>query len=675
MSKTPSGRRRTPRRASRYAFELVKRTLKMPDGTRLATTIFMPIARRNNEKFPVLLELLPYRKDDTFVLLDYSTYAYFAKKGYITVKVDIRGTGGSSGPTPPREYSDAEINDAEEIIRQLAELPESNGNVAMWGISWSGFNSIQVAMRKPPQLKAIIPMHSSDDLYHDDLHYVDGVLHFDPYHIFINHELALPRTPRYEIDERYFRDRFNQTPWLFTYLANQRDGKFWREKSLMFQGYDKIDIPVYLLGGLLDGYRDTVVRLLEKLPGPVKADIGPGAHSSPDDAVPGPNFEWQDEVVDWLHPIMYQDSQARRPSRSKRKLTVFVRDGHAPNIDQEISPGKWRVVDWPVKGSRKKCFYPSQGGKLSSRPGKPGLDRMTSTAGSGTAIGWWWGDNTDDTRTDDAHGLCYNSAVLAQPLQIIGMPKAQLKVTCDSKLAHWAVRLEDVAPDGKVSLVTGALINGCHIEGRLPGRKLVPGESYDIDIPLHFTTWTFQPGHRIRLAVANAQFPMAWPSPGVVSSTLATDCRGTVLNLPTVPVGAGRKPTLPKPARKPVCPFANELALEEGQQPYERFVTRTGGNTIFQHTSRSAYRVRRRNFLVTTDNVWTTNDRDPSTSIYEGNAQTEIVTAKRNVTLKTQILVESSTTEFVVTFTRELRVNGKRMRQKVWQQSFKRILH
>lgn len=138
----------------------------MKDGVRLSATFFKPVPRSPSEKFPVLFEFLPYRKEDTFYLRDYPLYTYFARHGFIMAKVDIRGTGSSEGPVPPREYSEQELDDAVEIIDQLSRMPGTNGRVGMWGISWGGFNAIQVAMRQPPALKTILALDASDDLAH-----------------------------------------------------------------------------------------------------------------------------------------------------------------------------------------------------------------------------------------------------------------------------------------------------------------------------------------------------------------------------------------------------------------------------------------------------------------------------------------------------------------------------
>ncbi|MBK7922876.1 MAG: hypothetical protein IPJ95_04485 [Gemmatimonadetes bacterium] len=156
---------------------------------------------------------------------------------------------------PSREYSEQELDDAEQVIAQLARRRDGNGHVGMWGISWGGFNAIQVAMRQPPALKAILALHATDDLFHDDVHYIDGALHLDPYILQIDHENGLPRTPGYAFDAAYFRDRFDASPWVLTYLKQPADGPFWRRNGLRFRP-EALTIPAYLIGGLLDGYRD-----------------------------------------------------------------------------------------------------------------------------------------------------------------------------------------------------------------------------------------------------------------------------------------------------------------------------------------------------------------------------------------------------------------------------------
>ena len=121
--------------------------ITLSDGTRLAARIWMP-EDAEGEPVPAVLEYLPYRKRDGTCLRDESTYPIFASAGIAGVRVDIRGSGESDGVIDG-EYTSRELSDACEVIAWIAKQPWSNGNVGMMGISWGGFNCLQVAALHP----------------------------------------------------------------------------------------------------------------------------------------------------------------------------------------------------------------------------------------------------------------------------------------------------------------------------------------------------------------------------------------------------------------------------------------------------------------------------------------------------------------------------------------------
>jgi uncharacterized protein len=133
-----------------YGVRMEQAWIPMKDGVHLAATLYMPDGAKPADTFPALLEYLPYRKDDDTAAEDYSKHAYFARRGYVSVRVDIRGFGASEGIPPEREYSEQEQVDGEQVIAWLAHQPWSNGNVGMFGISWGGFSALQMAMRHAP---------------------------------------------------------------------------------------------------------------------------------------------------------------------------------------------------------------------------------------------------------------------------------------------------------------------------------------------------------------------------------------------------------------------------------------------------------------------------------------------------------------------------------------------
>jgi hypothetical protein len=159
----------------------------------------------------------------------------------------------------------------------------------------------------------------------------------------------------------------------------------------------------------------------------------------------------------------------------------------------------------------------------------------------------WWGDVAPDQRGTDAFSLVYDSAPLEQDVEILGFPHAVLAVAADAKRANWIARLSDVAPDGTVTQVTGAAMNGTHRESPREPKDLVPGESLELGIEMHFTSWTFPKGHRIRLAVNNSQWPMLWPTPEAMTTELRLG--SSRLTLPVVPFAQRPVPDFLPPSK------------------------------------------------------------------------------------------------------------------------------
>lgn len=657
-----------PDTGTHYEFSLESGTLEMQDGVQLAVTYYRPAAKTPGETFPVIMEMLPYRKDDFFALGDYDYGAYFAKRGYVVARVDVRGTGGSGGGIPESEYSQAEISDAEELVAQLARKSWSNGNVGMYGLSWSAFNSLMTAHRNPPALKAIIAAHGSTDLFYNDVHYIDGALHIDSYAHQIDTDNAMPQSPDYRIDEAYFRNRFDKEPWIFTWLRQQQDGSFWRQESLKFK--TPLEVPAYLIGGLLDGYRDFAMDVSQTSKAPVIVEIGPWNHAWPEYGAPGPNYEWRQKALRWWdHWLKGMDNGVLDEPRRM----AFMRTGHAPATDRATVPGYWRCdKQWPVEGGTSRRLYPQTAQQLGATPAtQETAQALLYRAGAGMAAGGWWGEQTGDMAADDAHSLVYDSAPLTEAVEIMGMPQVHLRVAADAPFYQWTVRLEDVAPDGQVSLVSGAVINPSQRLSRLAPVALVPGEPTALSTSIHFTTWRFKPGHRIRLAVANAQFPMIWPSPtpGTTRLLLGGD---TWLDLPVVPVQNETSPAcaLPPPESSDSAPFGQ---MTTNGPFFSSTRDEATGDSTFMTTSDVNWTIYDNKYQSSESYRWDVNDATPANARYQGERRNVFTIAGRELTLLARAQIESDSSHFHVTFTKTLWQNGSLVRERTWTDSIPRV--
>ena len=146
--------------------------IELPDGVRVAIRLWLP---HDAESHPVsaILDSVPYRKSDGTAIGDAAWGTYFAAHGFAFARVDLRGSGDSTGLLED-EYSEQEQIDTERVIAWLAHRPWCTGAVGMIGISWGGFAALQLAARNPDHLRGVVPIHASDDRYADDVHYIGG---------------------------------------------------------------------------------------------------------------------------------------------------------------------------------------------------------------------------------------------------------------------------------------------------------------------------------------------------------------------------------------------------------------------------------------------------------------------------------------------------------------------
>ena len=146
--------------------------IPMVDGVRLSARLWLP-EMHDNLQIPAVLEYIPYRKRDVSRVRDDRIHSFFARHGYASVRVDIRGSGDSEG-TMTDMYSDHERNDAIEVIDWIAGQPWCNASVGMMGFSWGGTSSLQAASLRPKALKAIIAVGATNNRFDDDIHHMGG---------------------------------------------------------------------------------------------------------------------------------------------------------------------------------------------------------------------------------------------------------------------------------------------------------------------------------------------------------------------------------------------------------------------------------------------------------------------------------------------------------------------
>ena len=504
--------------------------ISMRDGKQLAARVWLPDPP-DSPPFPAIMEYIPYRKRDVTRGRDASNHPYLAGHGYACVRVDMRGSGDSDGVLTD-EYTQQEQLDAVDAIAWLAEQPWCNGNVGMMGISWGGFNSLQVAAKQPPALKAVISLCSSDDLYADNMHYMGGCLLGDNLSeatvMFAFN--ALPPDPAMVGErwrEMWFERMENSGLWIDQWLRHQRRDAYWSTSSVC-EHYSAIQCPVYAIGGWADGFTNTVFRLMEHLDVPRKGLIGPWGHKYPHQGIPGPAIGFLQEALRWWD---YWLKGKENGIMDEPMLRAWQQDSVPPDNSYADRPGRWLSEhQWPSPRIREQCYY-LQPNRLTVEPlpetHTPPTLGLQSPISVGMAAGKWCSfaatpDLPGDQREEDGGSLVFSSPPLEAPLDIMGVTTLSLTLSCDQPQAMLAVRLSDVAPDGKATRVTYGLLNLTHRDSDEQPSELVPGKQYRVQIPMNGIAQRFPEGHQLRISISTSYWPLAWlsPAPAQVDITL-----------------------------------------------------------------------------------------------------------------------------------------------------------
>lgn len=513
----------------------------MDDGCRLAARIWLPEDAETNP-VPAILDYVPYRRRDGIAISDASRQPYIAGHGYAMVRVDIRGTGDSEGIMQD-EYTHLEQEDICTIIAWLAEQLWCSGNVGMWGISWGGFNALQVAAKCPPALKAIITLCASDDRYADDAHYLGGCL------IEANlrwgtrllSETARPPDPQV-VGEKWREIWMNRLDNLRlfpeTWMQHQTRDEYWKHGSVC-ETFADIKAAVFAVGGWSDAYVNSVGTTLAGVPSSKLGLIGPWGHDYPHEARPGPAIGFLQEALRWWD---YWLKGIDTGIMNEPMLRTWALDSARPSVSYTERAGNWVSNNsWPANNANDKTFYLNADGLgvsegIDGNEGEPLTHQSPLTVG--IEGGEWnvWGSGAEfagDQRPDDGQSLCFDTPALNSDLALFGGASLTLSFSVDQPVALVAVRLCDVWPDGASNRITFGIRNLTHVDNHEFPRTLEPNKVYTTTILLRDIAYTIPSGHRLRLAISTSYWPLVWPSPKPVTISVQAGTSRLILPLRT----------------------------------------------------------------------------------------------------------------------------------------------
>ncbi|MBX3570512.1 MAG: CocE/NonD family hydrolase [Rhizobiaceae bacterium] len=512
--------------------EIENTWIPMPDGIRLAARIWLP-SDADTVPVPAVLEFIPYRKRDGMARRDEMMHPWFAGHGYAAIRVDLRGAGDSEGVLDD-EYCPQEQEDGLAVIDWISRQPWCSGALGMIGISWGGFNALQIAARRPPALKAIVTVGSTDDRYADDVHTMGGAqlsANFTWAQTFFS-DLTRPPDPAI-VGERWrkmWMERLeNQTFFIERWLAHPTRDSYWKHGSVC-EDYGRIECAVLAVGGWADSYTNAVPRLLRNLAAPRRGIIGPWGHDYPHTAIPGPAIGFLQECLRWWeHWLKGKQTDAMQ----EPLLRVHLQRDLSTAPDHAHRDGEWIGVD--DLGPHAPGVWHLGDAGLTSKPQSASSRLVATPQTLGWTAGEWCAygacaDQPADQAVEDGQSVCFDMAPLGEPVEILGAPVVRLRLSSSSDRGTVIVRLNEVDEAGRSARITYGVLDLRHRDGFETAVPLRPGEPVEVSVRLCDIAYRFRPGARIRVAISNTYWPTVWPEGEPVALTLHTE--GSVLELP-----------------------------------------------------------------------------------------------------------------------------------------------
>jgi predicted acyl esterase len=663
------------REPSRYPVKVhtgMRVTLR--DGVQLNVRLTRPDAPG---RFPGVMEYHPYRRLAA-ALPDWReeyppVVPYLAEHGYAVVQYDVRGTGSSSGFSQDI-YSLEEREDGYEMIAWIAAQPWCTGAVGMIGKSYGAVVQWQVAVQRPPALKAIVVRSANDDVYTGFTN-PGGCIRpwmFEYYAPLMNALNFAPPDPAL-VGERFaaiWAERLARSaPWSLGYIGNTNQGRYWRDQSLA-PDYDRVQCAVLLIEGWADWYATEELRAFQRLNAPKKVLIGPWGHYYPEEreALPGPRVDTRCEYLKWFeHWLKGIDNGVM----DEPPVSVFVRGWQQPALLCLTDTGTWRSeAAWPPARVLPKACYLAASGRLADAAEDAGADSFvyrpsvgltTGRRGLGSTTPWAM---PIDQRLDEAFSLLFTTEPLCERIELLGRPEAVLHVSSTARVAYFHVKLCDVARDGASRLICDGGLLATHRNSHEQPEPLVAGEVYELVVPLRECAYAIEPGHRLRVAIAGAEFQNAWPTGEAAINTVHRGGRrASRITLPVAPFDPQPLPSpefAPSPHPLPLADtlarpqYSFELDLVEDQvscilRPPE------GGRT----TSRSRY---------------TVSNRDPARTVITASAIHQAAHPTLDIQVEASCQTSSDATSYTHLSQVHITVDGAVHFSKSWSASVRRNL-
>ncbi len=451
----------------------------------------------------------------------------------------------------------------------------------------------------------------------------------------------------------------NDRSWSEHWLAHQRRDAYWKQGSVC-EDYSAIECPVMAVCGWEDSYSNSVWRLMEHLPGPRMAIMGPWTHAFPCRGDPGPRIGYLQEALRWWqHWLAGEDTGITE----EPMVRVFIGESERPRPWYKDHAGRWAAEEiWPSPRIRPLRLHLNRDG-LGREPADGPALTVRSPATAGTDYGRWGGyggespDLAIDQRREDGQSLVFDLGPLEEDLTILGAATVDLELTLDAPAANLAVRLCDVFPDGTSAVFTYGVLNLSHRNSHAFPEPCPVGTPFRATVKLNDVGRTIPRGHRLRLAIQTQFWFVLWPQPTLVTATLASG--RSVLTLPVRPPSDRDADVRFEPAE--IAEPVPSTELRPGRT--EKTVTDdlvTGVRTIRLHGDDGVTRIDDRGIVTASSatDVFTIHPDDPLTARLVSEYRWAVKSGPADVETFARTELSADATHFHLTWRLEAREGG-----------------
>jgi len=502
----------------------VEINVAMRDGIKLLTTVYFP---QGEGPWPVILERSPYPQ---LIPVLERTSKQYTKYGYVFVSQQCRGKGASEGNWAPFAN---ERNDGIDTIYWIIRQSWMNGNMALYGHSYGGFEQWIVADLLPPEVKTLFIGVFGTERYRQM--YMNGMFRHEIYTswaiensgVTVQGDLgqvyqqALHVKPHVDMDVELLGQ---QLPWYREWVTEvDRESEYWQTGlwAQLSRIPEEIRIPLFMVGGWYDHHLDGMVRGYKKLPEKVREEsrfvIGPWIHTlQPGGDLEYPNSEFLNlvEAVNWFNHHL----KGERYLHSKGVVeTYFIRDA------------VWKIWEGWMEGNDTATLYlhshrsdEDKALSLCFNVVEPSLatfqydpEKPVRTIGGEALLAWispgFHGarpssilQDKPGTRQDV---ISFLTERLQADMRISGAVKVYLSVASDAEDTSFTVKISEVCPDGNSYNIRDGITSIAYRNEASQPQKYESGQVVQLEIELWPITWTLKKGSKLRLDVSSSNFP------------------------------------------------------------------------------------------------------------------------------------------------------------------------